>query len=163
MGAPFYMDIGRGQRFTCTASYVAVTAQMLAPPLIVGLTGPYVSGSLTVYAGIGHGTSPTLASIIDTQYIDTFPVFKNHTANVIVPPMANLLLPVQSNDIGATFTMDFLDNNGQNIGQLVVGAGQLITPIPLTNECYSINVSSSNVVTQSGLFTNMRLPFQLSV
>ena len=28
---PFFLDINRGQRFTCTASYVAATAEMLAP------------------------------------------------------------------------------------------------------------------------------------
>jgi hypothetical protein len=145
MQDPFFMDIGRGQRFTVAASYVAITAQMLAP------SPGDASGSMVAVAGLGFGTSPTLAPILFTQYLDAIKIAGTKT--IIVPPRANVLLPLVSNHLVTNVTVEFLNNNG---GTIQVYAA-ITAPIVLPEETYAIRV------TNNGAFASFSMIFQLSV
>lgn len=148
MEDPFYVDIGRGQRFTATASFVGVTLQALAPP--VG----YNAGSIALWCGLGHGQARSAAPVVYTQYVDQ--LAPAGVTNVIIPPRANFLLPLRSSDVNNTVQLDFLDNTGAIIDSLQFGNGAMITPAPL-EDAYSINITNQGMAT-----VNYRPCFQLS-
>lgn len=167
MQDPFYLDIGRGQRFSALASYVAVTAQ--AEPTPAGTPAgafsggvTYVPGSLGVYATLGVGFAPSLAPVTFTQYIDvTNPGTATTGAayTLPIPPRANFLLPLQSGDKGGTSRLIFLDAGGRVITTTQSFAtGAIANPIALGEDYDAVIVRNEGAV-----FANYRLIYQLSV
>jgi hypothetical protein len=173
MQDPFWVDINRGQRFTAVASYVAITAQMNAPPgdtvttLPVKLAaGAVVSGSLVVYGTIGEGINPSLAPVVVTQYIDNMSgsqvVGNPYAYNLVVPPRANILLPIVTPGGAAVggFQLIFYDVAFTPLGQTqtFTGAAPMTVPIELPQDCYRIAI-----IDKSGFTENYRIVYQLSV
>lgn len=181
----FFIDINRGQRFTALASYVAITAQMLSPPIdeltgnvVVPITyqnpgnsgiGPaFLSGSLAVYATLGMAVAPSLAPVLYTQYIDYTiqnalgtGVFNSFVSRV-VPPRANTVFPVLSSSPGNGKFADliqliFFDVNGATVAETPRQPnGSQVPPIVIPEDCYGVQVGT---VWQ----TAYRLIYQLSV
>lgn len=148
MEDPFFIDIGRGQRFVASASYVAVTAQALAPP------SGFQAGSIALIGRLGHGEAGSLSPVTYTIPIDSLAA--SAVSNVVIPPKANFLLPVFSSDLNNTIQLEFLDNVGNRIKALSFGNGGQLYPIPLGN-AYSINVTN-----QGAVAANYELPFQIA-
>lgn len=169
MQDPFFIDINRGQRFTACASYVAITAQMMAPP---GDTVPNLpiqgstieSGSLVVYATLGVGVNPSPTPVLFTQYIDSISgsqVINNpYGYNLVVPPRANTLLPIIQPFSGGPFQLFFWDAAFLPLGvtQTFTQAAPMTQPIALPQDCYRITL-----LDKSGLTETYRIVYQLSV
>jgi hypothetical protein len=148
MYEPFNIDVNRGQRFTVSASYVNVTIIASPPP-----TG-YIAGSMLCYAGLGLGNAPSQAPVIFTQFIDGLGA--GATSNIVIPPSCNYLLPLQSTNVNGVMQLDFLDNFGAIISSISFGNGQQVSPIPLEQDFYSINLTN-----QGAIAASYRLPFQV--
>ena len=151
MSDPFFIDINRGQRFTAAASYLAVTAEMLAPP------AGGVSGSMSVLGGIGFGQAVTIAPVVITQYIDSLAALAV-AAPIVVPPRCNFLLPLRSSDQNNLMLVEFLDTNSAVIDVLQFSNGQMVAPAPLSADTYSVRVTNQGAVAAS-----YRLIFQVDV
>jgi hypothetical protein len=159
----FYLDIGRGQRFSALASYVAFTAEAEPPPagLFSGVV-TYVAGALGVYATLGIGFAPSLAPLVFTQYID---VLNPGTGNagaaftLPIPPKANYILGLQSSNKSDTMRLLFEDIGGRVIASTNSFAnGTLIVPIPLAEDYDAVIVRN-----EGGVDANYRLLYQISV
>lgn len=174
MQDPFFIDIGRGQRFSACVSYVAVTAAMLGPPLdeatglVIAPGGfggrTFISGSLAVYGTLGVGITPTVAPVFYTQYIDRDltgggPFGAPYSR--VIPPRANLLVDAQSSVAADTFQLAFntpaipgfttpVFNNGQ-IGAFNGGG------FPISDDATIL------LVTTTAAVANYKLIYQLSV
>lgn len=165
MQDPFYLDIGRGQRFSALASYVAVTAEAEPPPagLFSGVV-TYDAGALGVYATLGIGFAPSLAPVVFTQYVDTT---TPGTANaglaftLPIPARANFLLSVQSSNKADTMRLIFLDAGGRAVAStnsFTNGTQNSLEPIPLAEDYDAVILRN-----EGGVDANYRLIYQLSV
>lgn len=160
----FYADVGRGQRCTFSASRVSVTMEARTPP------PGYLGGALGVYAAIGYGTSPSLAPVVRTEYVDNLPAPVLHpstgfvtistTALLAVPRRANFLLPVRTSLSGALIGLSFFDSSGAPTTSLQYASGNMITPAPIGDDEDQIQFTSFLVA--NGILQS-RLVFQLSV
>lgn len=153
----FYLDINRGQRFTTSASYVAITAEALPPP-----SGPLftrvVPGSMTVTAGLGYGACRPLAPVLYTQYIDGISASTN-PVTFQIPPRANFLLPILVSDNTVPITISENAPGIGTIGQFTFVSGQMTAAVPLAQDADQISflypVGASTI--------SSRLVFQLSL
>jgi len=147
-----YCDVGRGIQFTISASHLYVNVGMDAPP-----TGAFLAGSMYLN---GHGAffaGQSQAPVQRTIYIDALTNASNST--FIVPLFATSLLPPMNSVFVGTYTLDFLDNNGNVISSLgPIAGGGIIEPIPLPDDVYQIKVTNNSGGTQ-----NYRFPFLLSL
>lgn len=163
MQDPFYIDIGRGQRFSALVSYVAITAQAEPPPagLFSGAV-TYAAGSLAVYATLGIGFAPTLAPVIFSQYVDVVnagTVAAVQAYTLPIPPRANFLLPVQSSNKSDTIRLIFLDAGGRAVSSTQdFATGAVTAPIALAEDYDAVILRNEGLV-----FANYRLIYQLSV
>ena len=148
MEDPFYIDVGRGQRFVASASFVGVTIQALEPPT------NYSAGSINVIGRLGHGEAGTQAPLIYTLPINSLAAAG--TKNVVIPPRANFLLPLWSSDLNNTVQLDFLDEAGALINSLEFTNGGMVAPASL-EDAHSITVTNDGASTAT-----YRLPFQIS-
>ena len=167
MQDPFRIDINRGQRFTTLASYIAVTALMASPPFDPTSDGSvllpgFTSGSLAVYATTGVGYAASVAPCVFTQYIDApapGAIGALQNIKLVVPPRANFLLMVLSSNASDVVQLQFLDNANDVIcSTQAFNNGTLVQPIPISEDCYKINMISTG-----GTQANYRFVYQLSV
>lgn len=159
--APFFIDIGRGQRFTVSASSVFVTAEMLAPrgPSSIS-TNSATSGTLTVFGCIGEGTALTLAPVLYTQYADQLTSGgAGSISTQVIPPRANLLLPVRCSVANNEITIAFRDPVGNVIDTFTFTNGTMVEPAEIPNDAYETRVTNN----AGGSTADFRLVYQLSI
>lgn len=166
----FWIDVNRGQRFTAVASYVAVTAQMLGPPLdntsgdVIVPTGfngqPYRSGSLVTYATLGAAVAPSLAPVLYTQYIDNSPGLSPGISSYtrLIPPRANFIYPLFPSNLG-TMSFQFFDNSGRAIEGQIFVAGETTQAPPYRIPADAYGVTFTDAVRP----IEFRLVYQLSM
>lgn len=168
MGSPgtmqdvFFIDLNRGQRFTATASYMAVSAEALAPPTsMAGVGGTtFVGGSVVAVGSIGYGIAISRAPTVLTLYADDMAVQPLTNSSIVfrIPPRANFLLPVYGSDYTGSFALSFQDVFGTSLGVLAFNSGQLIAPIPIPQDAFQVLLANTGATN-----TNTRLIFQISV
>jgi hypothetical protein len=157
MQNPFFIDINRGQKFSVTASYLAMTAQMTATP--TGLTQvTYAGGSMAVVGNLGTGYTLTLAPVLFTQFFDEISGGGSSQLTPI-PEKANFLLPVRSSEFGVSLQIFFFDAAGVRVDSLpIFSVGAMTSPLEIPQDAYSVQV-----VNQGPGLASFRLVYQISV
>jgi hypothetical protein len=150
-GAVASVKVDIGQRVTVVGSYVSVLVALNPPQ------ADYPKGQVTVGASIGFFAAPSAAPVMCTEYLDNLGAAE---VSVLVPrpSKATFLLPMQSNVLSGTATIEFLSLDGvlvQYATQWINSAQNV--PIPLTADISFVRL------TNTGTAANFRLPFQLSM
>lgn len=152
MSDPFFVDINRGQRFTASASYVAVTARMLTPSVL----GVNRSGSLGVFGNLGYGPAVSTAPVLITQYFDVLTVGVPVLSTI--PPRANVLVAVSGDTAGNTTQIDLVDNAGASFTFTVVGGYVSNAMNVLPADAFSLRITNLGPLEES-----VNLVYQVSV
>lgn len=147
-------DVGFGTRFTVVGSYVSV---------LVGLNPPrddFKQGQVTIGASLGFFAAPSRAPVMYTEYLGLTNVPPGNVSGLIPRPAhAMMLLPMQSNLIGGTATIEFLALDGILPQYQInwVNSAQNIA-IPITDDIAWLRVTNTGADSQQ-----FRLPFQLAL
>jgi len=157
----FYLDIGRGQRLTVAASYVAITAEALPPPTALTPDGPltFQPGSMTVAAGLGYGAAFSMAPLYYTQYIDLFE--PDDVRELVIPPWANTIASVRCSDPTTQLRIDVQDNAGLVIQTIGPYANSVVPfpSVPIPGDAYAIQVKN---VLSVGETVEARVVYQIT-
>jgi hypothetical protein len=143
------VDVGKGRIVNIHGAFCAVD---------VGLDAGNANGAMSVGAWLSFYSTMRPTPATRTLYIDA--LANGTTKNVIIPPFATELLPLQRSDQATgTCRLDFKDFNGTIVAAVALAAGgTMATPIPLSDDCHSVDFVNTGATT-----TTARLVFGLSL
>jgi hypothetical protein len=155
LGPVVTVDVGFGQRLTGEGNYVSVAIGMDPP------APGAASGVLQISGRLGFFAAPSIAMVTRTAYLDNIaplpPVGAGAVQKIPRPLRAQFLNLPQSTDVNGTTRLDFLDSTGTIIYSLSFANGTVVTPIPLSNDVFQINLTNTGSINAS-----YRLPFQVA-
>lgn len=143
------VDIGTGRQLCVSGSSIEIDVALDA------LTASNQM-QVTLAASLSFKPNVRTSSAIRTRYIDG--LAQGNTSNVVVPPFAVGILPVQMSDRAGAVQLDFVDSSNTIRYSLLVNNGSQVTPIPLTSDIVQVKVTNTTVNAQ-----HIRLPFELSI
>lgn len=143
------VDIGRGRQLTVNASMIEVDVALEA------LTAANIA-QVVMQGNLSFKPMVRTSPLIRTRYLDS--MVQNTAVNVVVPPFAVGLLPVQMVDTAGVLTLDFYDTAGTLRYTLSVPNGSQTALIPLGGDIVRVTVTSTAATTQ-----HVRLMFELAI
>lgn len=157
-------DVGCGTRFTVAGNYCSVQVGMDPPDVAFPPWYPTGSGIMSIGASLGFYAAPSQAPVTCTAYIDNLAQQKQ--ANVVRPAKAVAILPpigARADGSGPVpITLTFYGWGGEIIGMLSFNIGDIVCPIPLSNDIAGLQIGNddSGGKPQTSSF---RLVFQLAL
>lgn len=145
------IDIGTGRQLTVNASMIEVIVALDA------LTANNAA-QVQMLANLSFKPMVRTSPLIRTRYIDS--ATQNTANNIVVPPFAIGILPIQMADIATpgVVQLDFVDSAGTTRYSLTIPNGSQTAMIPLTSDIVRVVATSTAATTQ-----HVRIPFQLAI